>query len=110
MDERFFVTFIHCFFIAFGVMIGGAVLGSVATFFTGGSPLHAMSRISQSIKIWAVVAAIGGTFDAIESFQKGFLDGETIDLFKQFLFILSAMMGAKFALLLINWITNEEIV
>src|SRR5690625_7817829 len=87
MDERFFVTFIHCFFIAFGVMIGGAVLGSVGAFLTGGSPLHAMSRISQSIKIWAVVAAIGGTFDAIESFQKGFLDGATFDLFKQFMFI-----------------------
>jgi len=109
MDERFFVTFIHCFFIAFGVMIGGAVLGSVGAFLTGGSPLHAMSRISQSIKIWAVVAAIGGTFDAIESFQKGFLDGATFDLFKQFMFILSAMMGAKFALLLISWMTSEEI-
>jgi|SRR5690625_2052356 len=110
MDERFFVTFIHCFFIAFGVMVGGSLLGSVGAFLTGGSPLHAMSRISQSIKIWAVVAAIGGTFDAIESFQKGFLDGETFNLFKQFMYILSAMMGAKFALLLIDWMTREDIV
>lgn len=109
MDERFFVTFIHCFFIAFGVMIGGAVLGSLGAFLTGGSPLHAMVRISQSIRIWAVVAAIGGTFDAIESFQKGFLEGETFDLLKQFLYILSAMFGARFALLLISWITSEEL-
>jgi len=65
MDERFFVTFIHCFFIAFGVMMGGTILGSLGAFVTGGSPLHAMNRISQSIKIWAVIAAIGGTFDAI---------------------------------------------
>ncbi|HLS23289.1 MAG TPA: YtrH family sporulation protein [Pseudogracilibacillus sp.] len=108
MDERFFVTFIHCFFIAFGVMIGGAVIGSIGAFLTGGSPLHAIHRISQSLKIWAVVAAIGGTFDAIESFQKGFLDGATLDLLKQFMFILSAMMGVKTSLLLISWMTSEE--
>lgn len=109
MDERFFVTFIHCFFIAFGVMIGGAVLGSLGAFITGGSPLHAMNRISQSLRIWAIIAAIGGTFDAIESFQKGFLDGATFDLFKQIMFILSAMIGVKTALLLISWMTSEDI-
>lgn len=109
MDERFFVTFIHCFFISFGVMVGGAILGSIGAFITGGSPLHAMNRISQSLKIWAVIAAIGGTFDAIESFQKGFLDGATLDLFKQFMFILSAMIGVKAALLLISWMTSEDV-
>lgn len=109
MDERFFVTFIHCFFIAFGVMIGGAVLGSVGSFLTGDAPVHAIKRIARSIKIWAVVAAIGGTFDAIENFQKGFLDGRTFDLFKQVMFILSAMIGVKFALLIISWITDEEL-
>lgn len=108
MDERFFVTFIHCFFIAFGVMMGGVILGSLGALITGGSPLHAMNRISQSLKIWAIVAAIGGTFDAIESFQKGFLDGATLDLFKQFMFILSAMIGVQSALLLIHWITNGD--
>lgn len=109
MDERFFVTFIHCFFISFGVMIGGSLLGSIGAFITGSSPLHAMDRISQSLKIWAIVAAIGGTFDAIENFQKGFLDGETLDLFKQLMFILSAMIGVKTALLLIAWMTSEDV-
>src|SRR5699024_5747942 len=56
VDERFFVTFIHCFFIAFGVMMGGVILGSLGALITGGSPLHAMNRISQSLKIWAIVA------------------------------------------------------
>lgn len=109
MDERFFVTFIQCFFIAFGVIIGGSFIGSIGAFFTGDAPLTAMNRISQSLRIWAIVAAIGGTFDAIENFQKGFLDGATFDLFKQAMFILSAMIGVKSAILLISWLTKEEV-
>lgn len=109
MDERFFTTFIHCFFIAFGVIIGGTIIGSIGSFLTGDAPLNAMNRIAQSIRIWAIVAAIGGTFDAIANFQKGFLDGSTMDLLKQAMFILSAMIGVKTALLLISWITDEEV-
>ncbi len=109
MEERFFASFIHSFFIAFGVIIGGAIIGSAGAFFTGESPLAAMSRISQSLKIWAIVCAIGGTFDAIETFQKGFLDGGTMDLFKQIMFILSAMVGVKAGLQIITWITNEDV-
>src|SRR5690625_1125895 len=109
MEERFFASFIHVFFIAFGVVMGGTVIGSVGSFLTGEAPLNAMNRIAQSIKIWAIVAAIGGTFDAIENFQEGLVDGSTMDLFKQLLFILSAMMGVKAAFLLITWMTNEDI-
>lgn len=109
MEERFFASFIHCFFIAFGVIIGGTILGSAGSFFTGEAPLTAMSRIAQSLKIWAIVAAIGGTFDAIENFQKGFLDGSTLDLLKQVMFIISAMIGVKAAILIISWITNEDV-
>lgn len=109
MEERFFASFIHCFFIAFGVIVGGTVIGSAGSFFTGDAPLTAMNRIAQSLKIWAIVCAIGGTFDAIETFQKGFLDGSTLDLFKQFMLIISAMLGVKAAILLITWITSEDI-
>lgn len=109
MEERFFVSFIHCYFIAFGVIIGGTIIGSIGAFLTGEAPLTAMGRIAQSLKIWAIVAAIGGTFDAIENFQKGFLDGSTLDLFKQLMFIISAMVGVKSGILLIHWFTNEDV-
>src|SRR5699024_4121877 len=72
-------------------------------------PLSAIARIAQSLKIWAVVCAIGGTFDAIETFQKGLLAGSTIDLFTQFMLIISAMIGVRTALLFIGWIVNEEL-
>ncbi len=107
MEERFFATFIHCYFIAFGVIIGGAIIGSVGSFLTVEAPLTAMNRIAKSLRIWAVVAAIGGTFDAIATFERGLLDGSTIDLFKQALFILSAMGGVKTAILLLQWLIQE---
>src|SRR5690625_3197260 len=103
MEERFFVSFIHCYFIALGVIVGGTIIGSLGSFLTGDAPITSMGRIAQSLKIWAIVAAIGGTFDAIETFQKGFLDGSTFDLFKQFLFIIAAMLGVKTGIMLIHW-------
>lgn len=110
MEERFIATFIHCYFIAFGVVIGGSILGSIGSFITGDAPLTEMNRIAKGLRIWAIVAAIGGTFDAIAKFEKGLLDGSTIDLFKQVLLILSAMGGVKTALLLLGWITQEEVI
>ena len=66
-------------------------------------------RISNIIRIWAIIAAIGGTFDTLYSFEKGVLQGETKDIFKQFLLILSAFGGAQTGALLINWLTQEHI-
>ncbi|RYG74898.1 sporulation protein [Lentibacillus lipolyticus] len=109
MEERFIAQFIHCFFIAFGVVIGGTIIGSIGAFATGDAPFTQMKRISTSIRIWAIVAAIGGTFDAIANFEKGILDGSTYDLFKQIMLILSAMGGVKTALLIIGWLIQEDV-
>lgn len=109
MEERFFVLFVHCFFIAFGVILGGTIIGSIGSFFIGDAPLNSMNRILKSIKIWAIVAAIGGTFDAIENVQKGLFEGSTIDVVKQILYILSAMTGVKAASIIINWITDGDV-
>lgn len=110
MEERFFATFIHCYFIAFGVMIGGAIIGSIGSFSTSEAPLTSIMRIARNIQIWAVVAAIGGTFDTIENIQRGLLEGTTLDLLKQILLILSAMGGVKTALLLISWIVQKDVI
>ncbi|WP_085991704.1 YtrH family sporulation protein [Oceanobacillus senegalensis] len=109
MEERFFESFIHCFFIAFGVIVGGSIIGSIGAFATGDAPLTSIVRTANNLRIWAIVAAIGGTFDAIENFQRGLLDGSTIDLLKQVLLILSAMGGVKMATILIEWLIQEEI-
>ena len=104
MEERFIAAFIQCFFIAFGVIIGGAIIGSLASFSTGEAPLTSILRLAKGLRIWAIAAAIGGTFDAIE----GILDGTTIHLFKQILLIFSAMSGVKTAMILMDWLVQED--
>ncbi|MEK3890407.1 YtrH family sporulation protein [Bacillus sp. FSL K6-3431] len=109
MNEAFFPTFFNSFFIAFGVMLGGSLIGGLAAFITGEPLLTEISKIASKVRIWAIIAAIGGTFDTVYSFERGFLDGGTKDIFKQFLIILSAMGGAKTAALIIDWLTLEHI-
>ncbi|MBP2077346.1 YtrH family sporulation protein [Oceanobacillus polygoni] len=108
MEERFFAAFISCFFIALGVIIGGSFIGSIGDFATGDAPLTSMGRIADRLRIWAIVAAIGGTFDAIANFEKGLTDGSTIDFVKQVLLILSAMGGVKTGIIIIDWFLQKE--
>ncbi len=109
MEERFIAQLIHCFFIAFGVIVGGAIIGSIGAFATGDAPFTQMNRIADRLRIWAIVAAIGGTFDAIANFEKGILDGSTYDLFKQIMLILTAMGGVKAGIIIISWLIQEDI-
>ncbi|MCA1021891.1 sporulation protein [Halobacillus litoralis] len=109
MEDRLIVSMIQCFFIAFGVIVGGTLIGCIGSYLTGEAPLTAMFRIAKSLRIWAVVAAIGGTFDAISNFEKGILDGSTFDMFKQIVIIVAAMGGVKAALLLFEWLLGEEV-
>jgi hypothetical protein len=109
MEERFFATMIQCYFIAFGVMIGGSIIGSIGSFATGEPPFTQMNRIARGLHIWAIVAAIGGTFDAISNLERGLIDGSTMDMVKQIILIVIAMGGAQTALLIIEWLIQEEI-
>lgn len=108
-DEPFFPHLFDSYFIALGVLLGGALIGGLSAFITGKPPLAEIVRISASIRIWAIIAAIGGTFDTVYSFERGFLEGETKDIFKQFLLILSAMGGAQTGAIIITWLTQEQI-
>lgn len=109
MEERFFAAFIHCFFIAFGVILGGSIIGSIGDFATGDSPLSSMNRIADRLRIWGIVAAIGGTFDALANVERGLFGGSTFDLVKQVLLIIAAMGGVKAGITLIEWFTQRGI-
>ena len=109
MAETFFHELFKCYFIAFGVLLGGSLIGGLAAFATGKPLFTGISQISEGLRIWAIIAAIGGTFDTVYSFERGFLNGETKDLFKQFLLILSAMGGTATGTAIIVWLTGEHI-
>lgn len=105
----FFSALFDSYFIAAGVLLGGSFIGGLAAFLTGKPPLTEIFRLSNALRIWAIVAAIGGTFDAVYSFERGLLEGETRDIVKQILLILAALGGAQTSSLLINWFTQEHI-
>ncbi len=107
--EAFMPAFIHSYFIALGVLIGGTLIGAIGAFLAGEPPLTKMFEFANRLKIWALVAAIGGTFDAVYSFERGIFLGETRDIVKQVLLIVSAMGGAQTGWVIVTWLTQEHL-
>jgi hypothetical protein len=73
--DRFLQTMIIDFCIAFGFLVGGCLLGGLGAFIVGDPPTRLMVDLADKLKIWAVVASIGGTFDAISTIERGFFYG-----------------------------------
>lgn len=110
MDSKqaFMPAFIDSYFIALGVLIGGTLIGGIGAYLAGEPPLSTIYQLANRLKIWALVAAIGGTFDAFYSFERGIFEGETRNIVKQVLLIVSAMGGAQTGWLIITWLTQEH--
>jgi hypothetical protein len=109
MVRDFISNIIIDFFIAFGVILGGSLIGGIASFLVGKAPMMETVELAKKLKIWAIVAAIGGTFDTISNFERGFVNGATFEIFKQLSYILVAMAGANSAMLLLQWLTQENL-
>lgn len=105
----FLMTMILDFFVALGVVIGGAIVGGIGAFIVSKPPLHFMATLAHDLKIWALVAAIGGTFDTITNIERGFLDGTPADVLQQIFVILAAMSGAHTGIIIIEWMTGEQL-
>ncbi|WP_224749822.1 YtrH family sporulation protein [Polycladospora coralii] len=108
-EEQFWTTTILDFMIALGVVLGGVMLGGICYFILDDYPMTKMLRLAEQLKIWAMVAAIGGTFDTIKSFEVNILGGQLNLALQQFIFIISAFLGAHFGTLLIRWLIQGEI-
>ncbi|MCM3759660.1 YtrH family sporulation protein [Alkalihalobacillus oceani] len=109
LNRELLATLIIDFFVAFGVLIGGAIIGGIGAFLIGKPPLSVMNDLASSLKIWAIVAAIGGTFDAITTIERGLFNGAHDDIFKTGLMIFAALCGAHSGTLLLQWIVGESL-
>jgi len=85
------------FFIALGVVLGGTFVGSIGGIITGQSPLKFMSDIASDLKLYAIISAIGGTFNNLRLLEGSFLQGELHLLFEQIMILISAFAGARLA-------------
>lgn len=92
--DLFYQKLLLIFFTSLGVLLGASLVGSLAAVIVGYPPLEIMLKLAREIKIWAIVAAIGGTFTTIEILQMGLLEGEFRALIKQLFFLISAFAGA----------------
>jgi hypothetical protein len=95
------------FFIAFGIVLGGSLLGGISAVIFLEPPSLTMERIASNIKIWAMVAAVGGTIDPLRLIETHFLEGYLSPAIKQILFFISAFIGAHLGFLLIQWICKS---
>ena len=83
------------FFIALGVVLGAAFIGSIGGLLIRQPPLKVMSDIAGDIKLYAIISAIGGTFANLKILEGGFFHGEIILIIQQFLVLCSAYLGAQ---------------
>ncbi|MFF2480611.1 YtrH family sporulation protein [Paenibacillus sp. NPDC058071] len=82
------------FFIAFGVVIGGAVLAGIGSVFMLLPPASMMVSTASNLKIWAIVAAVGGSIDPIRVIESNIVDGHLSPVAIQIAYIGTAFLGA----------------
>jgi hypothetical protein len=100
----FLANVIVYFCISFGVVLGGSMLSGIAAVLTLQSPAEKMLSISENIKIWAMVAAVGGTIDPIRYIESQMAEGHLNPAIKQILLIVISFVGAQMGTSLIQMI------
>lgn len=106
--ERFVIKLFYIFFTALGMIIGGTFIGSVSATLFGYGPLRTMAQLAKDLKIWAAVAAIGGTFDSLQTLETGLLAGQMKLVLKQLGFMLAAFAGAHLGYILVITLSNTN--
>lgn len=106
--ERFGAKMLIIFLTSLGLMLGGALVGSLAALFINTGPQRIMLKLAKEIKIWAIVAAIGGTFDSFYVLESGIIDGEIRAVVKQLLFIIGAFAGAQLGYYILRVIGGNQ--
>src|SRR6056297_1785341 len=94
------------FFTSLGVVLGGAIIGSLGGTLSNQAPFKIMLELAKEIKLWAVVTAIGGTFSNLKLFGGGLLEGRFLLIIKQFILLTTAFLGAQLGIWLITVLTG----
>lgn len=106
--ERFFSTLILDFCVALGLVLGGSLVGAVGALFTHHPPMTTMVRLAEQLKIWALVAAVGGSVDALKVIGDSFFGWQLTSVFKQFAYLTSAFLGSQLGFLCIKWLAYGQ--
>lgn len=102
--NSFVVKWILDFFIAFGIVAGGSLLAGIGSVLMLQPPSSVMESVAANIKIWAMVAAAGGTIDPIRIIETNFQEGYLSPAIKQMMLFASSFIGAQLGYTLIHWL------
>ncbi|MGI6148460.1 MAG: hypothetical protein GX195_10815 [Firmicutes bacterium] len=108
MVLRVFREILLAFASSLGVILGGAILGSTAAFFTRMPPGLQMREMARVLRMWAVVVAIGGTFPTLRVIESGLFSGQVFALLRQLAVIIAALLGASSGYWLVTTLTGGE--
>jgi hypothetical protein len=96
------------FFTSLGVLLGGALIGSIGGTLTHQSPIKVMYELAEDIKLWAVAAAIGGTFSNLRILEGGFMEGKLSLVAKQLIILMVAFLGAQLGIWIITILSGGK--
>jgi len=99
--DRFYIKLVYIFLTALGMIVGGTLIGSISATFFGFGPVRVITKLAKDLKIWAAVAAIGGSFSSLQTLETGILEGQLRLVIKQLGFMVSAFAGAHVGYLII---------
>lgn len=96
-------------FVAFGIVIGGAVLGGLSAFILkmDEPPMWKMRTLAEQLKIWGLVGALGGTFESFMKIERVF-EADLSPVMEQLLYILAAFAGAHYGAEMILWLVKAK--
>lgn len=98
----FLDNILYIFLIAFGVIIGSSLFAGIGAIINDHPPLKTMLDVSKSVKMWAVVVGLGGTFSSFQVIEQGLLKGEIRSIIKQIAYIIAALTGSNLACIIIE--------
>jgi len=99
---------VDAFFIALGVVTGGSLVGALGSLLTGGMPMTAVSDLAERLKLWAVLAALGGTFATLKTLETGLLGGHLMTVARQMALLASAFLGAHSGYIILTNLVKGE--
>lgn len=103
----FYTKAAFCFFIAFGVVMGGALLAGLGSVFLWAPPKDKMLQVAGNLKIWALVAAVGGTIDPMRYIEYHVVEGHFSPAIQQIGIILFSFLGAHMGTELVQWMCGD---
>lgn len=93
---------------ALGVILGGALIGSLSALVTPESPFYRMQKLAGDMKLWAVVVALGGTWPTLRAMDSGIFRGDIATLLRQLAMLTAGFSGAQIGYWIITTLTGGE--